>query len=229
MTNKHRAIFAHLGEAPDPEHEDLYIHARQFPLVYDPDRDPEVQAFMEEAAKHSELRKTSCNPTVDPYDSELDSSDDEDNTEILVQLQSTINGDSVHQATARKKKKLMIVQKIHEIIVYIMRSEQRRCILYGYIQTFCAEEYKKLVPIKSMEVRWNSTLFEIDRAIKLKPALMHFISRLDAQYSPTSTAKAGQAARELRKRWELSEMDWEALTYLRRVLTVRDDLSCFHI
>ncbi len=84
------------------------------------------------------------------------------------------------------------------------------------------EDYKKLVPIKSMEVRWNSTLFEIDRAIKLKPALMHFVSRLDAQYGPTSKTKAGQAARELRKRWELSEADWEALGYLQRILTVRD-------
>lgn len=110
-----------------------------------------------------------------------------------------------------------------------MWSEQHCCILYGYIQTFCAEEYKKLVPIKSMEVHWNSTLFEIDWAIKLKLALMHFISRLDAWYSPTSTAKAGQVAWELRKRWELLEMDWEALAYLWRVLTVRDYLSRFHI
>lgn len=40
-----------LGCAPDPDDDDLYLVARQFPLTYDPDDDPEVQ---EETAKMKE-------------------------------------------------------------------------------------------------------------------------------------------------------------------------------
>lgn len=120
MTDTYRAIFTHLGEAPNSEHKDLYIHSQQFPLVYNPDQDFEAQVFMEEAAKHSKLWKTSCNPTVNPYDSKLNSLDDDNKTEVSVQLQNTINGDSIHQATARRKKRLTIVHNIHKIIIYII-------------------------------------------------------------------------------------------------------------
>jgi hypothetical protein len=52
-----------LGCAPDPDEDDLYLVAHQFPLIYDPGNDPEVQ---EETAKiKEELAKGVCDTNMD--------------------------------------------------------------------------------------------------------------------------------------------------------------------
>ncbi len=61
---------------------------------------------------------------------------------------------------------------------HIIKSDRRREKMNRLVRTLCVDEYKHLVPILSMRIRWNTVLFEIDRGLKLKPVCFSFPSVL---------------------------------------------------
>jgi hypothetical protein len=64
--------------------------------------------------------------------------------------------------------------QLHAIVVDILASEVRRKRMRRLIRQLCDQKYKSLVPIRSMPIRWNTTLAEIERSIKLKPVRAYF-------------------------------------------------------
>ncbi|KAG0698114.1 ribonuclease H-like domain-containing protein [Suillus ampliporus] len=67
-----------------------------------------------------------------------------------------------------------------------------------------------------MPIRWNTTLAEIDRAMKLKPAINQWVDQLDARL----TGKKKRAAIRKKKKLYLSVSDWEFLERLSSILVL---------
>ncbi|KIK73584.1 hypothetical protein PAXRUDRAFT_20699 [Paxillus rubicundulus Ve08.2h10] len=63
-----------LGNAPDPDVEDLYEITRQFPLAYNPETDPKVMQEMSEMSKESSKSSEDNTDTDSSTDSENDDS-----------------------------------------------------------------------------------------------------------------------------------------------------------
>ncbi|KAF8835291.1 hypothetical protein BDN67DRAFT_857303, partial [Paxillus ammoniavirescens] len=67
-----------------------------------------------------------------------------------------------------------------------------------------------------MPIRWNTTYAEIDRGIKLKPAISRWIDQLDQ----CLTGKKRKAAMLKKKKWHLSPGDWDFLEHFTAVLVL---------
>ncbi|KAG2110208.1 uncharacterized protein F5147DRAFT_651863 [Suillus discolor] len=164
--NTGRAILHGLHCAPDPEEEDLYESARQFLITYSPEDDPEVQQEMEEMRKEAAKN----NDEDDPLNAESDayvSSDDENAVPM--------------GKSARKAKKSQHLTAVEKASCFdILASEICWKWMRRLIRQLCDARYKGLVPIRSIPIRWNTTLAEIDRAMKLKPAINQWVDQLDA-------------------------------------------------
>ncbi|KIK74778.1 hypothetical protein PAXRUDRAFT_19545 [Paxillus rubicundulus Ve08.2h10] len=171
-----------LGNAPDPDEEDLYKITHQFPLAYNPETDPEVMQDMSEML--TEQSKASEDDS-DAWSSDSSESDDSG-----------------------------LSDKLHTIIVDILASEVRRKCIRRMIHKLCTPANRHLVPIQSMPIRWNTTYAEIDRGIKLKPAINRWIDQLDQHL----TGKKRKAAMLKKKKWHLSPGDWDFLEHFAAVL-----------
>ncbi|CAE6411234.1 unnamed protein product [Rhizoctonia solani] len=68
--------------------------------------------------------------------------------------------------------------------------------------------------IKSVPTRWNSVLAEVRRAIKLKAAFNQYVAKLDEGV----TGAKLRAARSLKKKWTITDEEWDALEELVRLL-----------
>jgi len=91
-------------------------------------------------------------------------------------------------------------------------------------QEVCKDQYKHLVLIRSMPIRWNTALVEINRGVCLHPALNRWIQEMN--WGLTSKKKA--AATQKSKQLYLSPIDWDNLKLISNVLDVRPfNFSCF--
>ncbi|TFY75902.1 hypothetical protein EWM64_g8111 [Hericium alpestre] len=207
-----QAILHKVEAAPDPETEDLYNMMKEFPLVYNVQTDPnviqETDRMAAETANAAGTAGAASDAGVLIESDDNSSSDDEPVYE---------DEDVVTRRQSGSKEKNPI-EKLHAIVVDILRSEPRRRRMRQYIRQLCDKDYNHLVPVKSMPVRWNTTYAEIDRTLKLKPAINQWVEQLDTGTS----GKAKQAAQRKKKQLHLELKDWEMLKSLR------DTLKIFH-
>ncbi|KAL1942606.1 hypothetical protein VTO73DRAFT_4846 [Trametes versicolor] len=214
-------ILSALGLAPPPEQEDLYEEARRFPAAYDPEQDAEYQ---EEAAIAREELKAGASHATNVH-GDSDSASEESASESDAE-DDTGHGDAgdgnplLPTSGCRTKKSLSCVNKLHAIVVDILRSEVRPTRMRRLSRQLCQPAYKGLVLIRGVPTRWNTTLAEIERALQLRPALKQWIEQLDSGL----TGKKKTAALKKKKEWFLSPEDWELLETLVGVLKV----TCFH-
>jgi hypothetical protein len=122
------------------------------------------------------------------------------------------------------------VGKLHNIIVFICRSPQRRD-KFAKIKAFDSDEkgdFDHLNLIIDNATRWNSLYAMIERALKLRDRIDRFcIDNAEAMHGPTSTKKAqtdNEKARLL-KNDTLTADDWLALTEIMAILKPFYDLT----
>ncbi|KAH9940996.1 hypothetical protein B0H21DRAFT_697286 [Amylocystis lapponica] len=65
-----------------------------------------------------------------------------------------------------------------------------------------------------MPIRWNTTHVEIDRGIRLRPAVNQWVEQLDKNL----TGKKKTAASKKKRKWYLGPLDWELLEALCEIL-----------
>ncbi|KIJ06033.1 hypothetical protein PAXINDRAFT_158866, partial [Paxillus involutus ATCC 200175] len=200
------AIFHRLGIAPDPDVHDTFIEARGFPVAYNPNDD---EAVLEELNLMAAESKSHEMTVIDGVES--DSDDEVDDDEDLRSDQDSHTGQS---GAAKASRQLSAVAKLHAIVVDVLRSDIRRKKMRKFIRQLCNESFKNLVLVRAMEVRWNTTYAEMDRGIKLKPAVNHWVDQLDSSL----TGKKKAAATRKKKKWHISHSEWELLERLCIVL-----------
>jgi hypothetical protein len=124
------------------------------------------------------------------------------------------------------------VGKLHNIIVYICRSPQRRT-KFANIKAITDEEgnfnteFDHLSLLTDNATRWNSLYLMIERAIKLKDRIDLFCYHEAEQMHGSSTKKAitPEEKERLLKHDSLSEDDWAALSEVVGILKKFYDLT----
>lgn len=84
-----RAIYHAIGIAPDPDVDDLYTQARNFPLAYNVDDDPEVCEFSKDLEHISEKSLDEPDSDLSDSEDEPDESEPEGDTEGLASSATT--------------------------------------------------------------------------------------------------------------------------------------------
>ncbi|KIJ09642.1 hypothetical protein PAXINDRAFT_157843 [Paxillus involutus ATCC 200175] len=219
----HWAIFHALGAAPDPDKHDLFIEARAFPVVYDPDED---EAVIEEMELMATEAKSASSTHDGGHLAESDTSDEDAEDDKLTSDEENLEGAASGANNKKSRTGLSAVAKcqLHAIVVDVLRSDIRRKKMRKLIRQLCSEAYKHLVLVRGMEIRWNTTYAEMDRGIKLKPAVNYWVDQLDSGLR----GKKKAAATRKKKLWHISHSEWELLERLCIVLKVRDS-SFIHI
>ncbi|KAK6988651.1 reverse transcriptase-RNase H-integrase [Favolaschia claudopus] len=124
-----------------------------------------------------------------------------------------------------KKKKaekvFTAIDKIHESVVHILRSEIRRKKARVLTHKLVDEDYRHLVFVRSMVVRWNTIYAELNRARHLSPALDAFVADL----ARGLTGKPKTIALARKKKWEMHSEDWEFVDKLINALEVLQDVT----
>ncbi|KAF7346736.1 Reverse transcriptase-RNase H-integrase [Mycena sanguinolenta] len=220
-----------LGMSPKVEEVDLYNETRKYPLVYDPAKDPVVVQEMELMA--AEAKKEAKNVSGDsdmgsdveevPVESEGSTSEDSSDSD---EEQADDGGEweDVELATAtrsaRKNKKarkvFTPVDKVHSVAVHILRSEIRQKAARWLIRRKVEKTSRHLVFVRSMKVRWNTILAELERAKLLQPAFDAFVNEMPNGL----TGKVKRVAQARKKKWEMSSADWEFIEKLIKALEV---------
>ncbi|CUA72929.1 Zinc finger BED domain-containing protein 4 [Homo sapiens] [Rhizoctonia solani] len=106
---------------------------------------------------------------------------------------------------------LNCVQKVHCIAVDITSSAARRKRMRMITRALGLE---RRAIIKGVKVGWNSILAEIRRAILLKSAINQYVATLDEG----KTGAALRRARKLKKKWTITDEEWDALEELVKIL-----------
>ncbi|KAJ7733468.1 hypothetical protein B0H16DRAFT_1579534 [Mycena metata] len=241
-------IAAALGLAPPIAEKDLYEETRKFPLAYDPAEDPVVVAEM--AVMKEDIEKGRLEKDVDDTDpsepdlseSDVDDAENPEDTEDLWVLEAeeeeeeapapppmltaavkpTASGKGKRKAKKVKPPKLFTpVDKIHETVVHILRSEIRRKKARVLIHKLADKEYRHLVFVRSMVIRWNTMYAEMRRARQLAPALDAFVA--DMPRGLTGKKKAAAVAKK--KKWEMHSSDWEYIDKLMSALEVLQNVT----
>ncbi|KAL4262261.1 Zinc finger BED domain-containing [Pleurotus pulmonarius] len=184
-----------VGSAPSTADTDLYEASRGFPLIYDPSEDHDV---VEE-----ERRAT--------QESIIDDSDEENDWEMVEG--DNASGVSVGGRTSVKKR--TPIHKLHDIVIFILRSEVRRSRMRRLICQLCDDDCKHLTLIKSMPIRWNTSYAEMKRGLLLRPAINHFVDQLDRNL----TGKKKQTATKMKQSFYLSPSDWDMLQQTANILS----------
>lgn len=118
-----RTIFAHLGEAPAIEAEDLYESSKAFALVYDPDTDPEVKSHTTEAGQQSTTKTGTGQGDSSDDGEEIDDLKDVPGADLdLEQSGSDSEGDASDEDDAvekvrKPKKKMTVVRKASKSLI----------------------------------------------------------------------------------------------------------------
>ncbi|KAF8591394.1 hypothetical protein K439DRAFT_892490 [Ramaria rubella] len=89
------------------------------------------------------------------------------------------------------------------------------------IRQVCEDKYKHLVLVRGMPVCWNTWYAEIDRAIKLKPAINQWIDQLDQRV----TGRKKKEAACKKNDWFLTPGDWDMLDGLCGILKIFDQAT----
>ncbi|KIJ07767.1 hypothetical protein PAXINDRAFT_158317 [Paxillus involutus ATCC 200175] len=186
----------------NPDKHDLFIEARAFPLAYDPKMDEAVLEEMTLMATESKSHES-----VDGSESSNNELEDDEDWGSDQEAQGQSGG-------MRCSKQLSAVAKLHAIVVDVLRSDIRRKKMRKLIRQLCDEKYSHMVLVGAMEVKWNTMYAEMDRGIKLKPAVNHWVDQLDNSL----TGKKKAAATRKKKKWHISHSEWELLERLCIVL-----------
>ncbi|KAJ7883890.1 hypothetical protein B0H14DRAFT_2564660 [Mycena olivaceomarginata] len=126
--------------------------------------------------------------------------DERDLIQLRVQSLLDLITDSVGTITPSRLLKLTSNLQVHAVAVHILRPEVRRKTARRLILRKANKKYRHLVFIRSMKVRWNTTLAELERAQLLQPAFDAFV------------------AQARKKKWEMSSGDWEFVDKLVKAL-----------
>ncbi|KAJ6491089.1 hypothetical protein C8R45DRAFT_928912 [Mycena sanguinolenta] len=211
------------------EEVDLYNETRKYPLVYDSERDAvvvqETELMAAEAKK--EVKGASGDSDVGsdgedvPVESKGGTSDDssdlDDAREDDDDEWGYVELAKIARAARKKTKTRKVfgpVDNIHYVAVYILRSEIRRKAARRLIRRKFERKSHHLVFIRSMKIRWNTILAELERAKLLQP--FAFVNEM-----PNSlTGKVKRVAQARKKKWEMSSADWEFIEKLIKALEV---------
>ncbi|KAF7358398.1 hypothetical protein MVEN_00889900 [Mycena venus] len=202
-----------LGIAEDPDVMDYYQETRQFALGYNSADDPEVIADTQLMAEEAvDLASKTAGRALAPSDPDSDDSESEvDSDSDISAGGDSSDDDGIPPAPAKKAKKSTrkrtIVDKLHETVVDIHKSEIRRKRFRQITREACDKESQHLVLIRGMRIRWNTTHAEIERGTLLEPALTRWNSELPRNL----TGKKKAAATHKAKRQHLSSDDFEDL------------------
>ncbi|KAK6992323.1 hypothetical protein R3P38DRAFT_2417271, partial [Favolaschia claudopus] len=158
-----------LGVAPLLEDVDLYEKNRKFPLVYDSSTDPEVVREMELMEKEN---VNASGMETDGSDAESDADNDGSSIRLGIRRRCT----SIPSQSMVSFK--LIVFQVHAVAVHILRSEIRRKKARALICRKVKRQYRHLVFIRSMKVRWNTMHAELERAKLLQPAFNAFVTEM---------------------------------------------------
>ncbi|KAJ7869546.1 hypothetical protein B0H14DRAFT_3440541 [Mycena olivaceomarginata] len=142
--------------------------------------------------------------------------DERDLIRLRVQSLLDLITDSVGTITPSRLLKLTSNLQVHAVAVHILRPEVRRKTARRLILRKANKKYRHLVFIRSMKVRWNTTLAELERAQLLQPAFDAFVSKLPNGLN----GKPKQVAQARKKKWEMSSGDWEFVDKLVKALEV---------
>ncbi|KIK73667.1 hypothetical protein PAXRUDRAFT_20611 [Paxillus rubicundulus Ve08.2h10] len=113
-----------LGNAPDPDEEDLYEIMRQFPLTYNPETDPEVMQDMSEMLIEQSKDSEDNSNAWSSDGSESDNSGLSDVSDSHSHAGKGEESLDAQGSTSRKAKKAFtVVDKLHAVIVDILASE----------------------------------------------------------------------------------------------------------
>ncbi|CEL59196.1 similar to zinc finger protein [Rhizoctonia solani AG-1 IB] len=141
---------------------------------------------------------------ADGSDEEGDDSETIANFNNSESLSSQPNQNAFHS-------ELNCVQKVHCITVDITSSALRRRRMRDITRKLGIEQR---AVITSVRVRWNSILAEIRRAVLLKAAINQYVLSMDKGKRGASLRRA----RALKKKWTLTDEEWDALEELVRIL-----------
>ncbi|KAK7014646.1 hypothetical protein R3P38DRAFT_2638211 [Favolaschia claudopus] len=209
-----QTIYFVLGIADDPDVVDYYEESRKFPLAYDSAQDPEVVAEMalmaEEAKSAPDGAARTAGRAPDAADSDSDSSDDDnddDQHEESMGDSEPLSAPKPRQKKKKVKRKPTIVDKLHDTVVDINRSEIRRKRFRLLTREACEAGDRDLVLIRGMKIRWNTTNAEIERGVRLEPALVRWNQELPRGL----TGKKKKAAERKAKQQYLSPRDFKDL------------------
>ncbi|CCO32612.1 hypothetical protein BN14_06675 [Rhizoctonia solani AG-1 IB] len=147
---------------------------------------------------------------ADGSDEEGDDSETIANFNNSESLSSQPNQNAFHS-------ELNCVQKVHCITVDITSSALRRRRMRDITRKLGIEQR---AVITSVRVRWNSILAEIRRAVLLKAAINQYVLSMDKGKRGASLRRA----RALKKKWTLTDEEWDALEELVRILEENNDL-----
>ena len=120
------------------------------------------------------------------------------------------------------------VGKLHNVIVFICRSPQRRQ-KFADTKGFSTDEktnFDHLNLVVDNATRWNSLFLMIDRALKLKDRIDSFcVDHADALHGALKDVPAEERAQRLLSKDILKKEDWEALLEVKAILTKFWELS----
>ncbi|KAG8723285.1 hypothetical protein FRC09_003939 [Ceratobasidium sp. 395] len=159
-------------------------------------------------------------------DPELDAGSDSDDDDALSRLglapdtarEDAEDNEQTKKNTIKKNpwlETLNVVQKVHEIVVYVTASPKRRKEFHQTIRSTCSKDKSHLFVIQSMRMRWGSAYLEEKRALELRPAFIHFVANLDSDRPRNLSLKR---ARRLQERWAIRSEEWDLLAMLINVL-----------
>ncbi|KAG8693014.1 hypothetical protein FRC11_003218, partial [Ceratobasidium sp. 423] len=132
----------------------------------------------------------------------IDASDEEwDETEARDQFNVSMVSNS-QPSQGSPNEQLNCVQKVHAAHRKRMRTITQ------------ALGLEPRAVIKSVKVRWNSILAEVRRAILLKAAINQYVATLDEGKSGAALRRA----RALKKKWTITDEEWDALDELVKIL-----------
>ncbi|GBE89869.1 hypothetical protein SCP_1701950 [Sparassis crispa] len=153
-----QCILHSLGLASDPDVEDLYEDARQFPLTYDPSQDPVVQEEMKVAEQELSLEQSGKLLAVDELQDSAESTESEEGDSDAGECGSDVGAEQragKASETGRKSKKhlsaidkIPLTPQLHAVVVDILHSEVYRKRMQRLIRQLCNPKNKHLVPIR---------------------------------------------------------------------------------
>ncbi|KDN45318.1 hypothetical protein RSAG8_04905, partial [Rhizoctonia solani AG-8 WAC10335] len=209
----------------DPDDSDLdnvYQAAKAFGFSERFEDSEEIQ--QEEAWFRGEADWVSADELEDELDLsnidvELDSDDEgfgDDNKKVRGDI-----GDENRPSSSAKKQKnkpLNPIQKIHAISVHCTASPLRQKKMYELIKLLCKTPR---AVIKSMLVRWNTILAELQRALELRAAYDQWVNTLDV-------GKSGREqciAQALKSKLNLADHEWNVASEVVGILGPFEDAT----
>ncbi|KAI0684246.1 hypothetical protein BC835DRAFT_1310610 [Cytidiella melzeri] len=203
LTIRRELLFG-LGLVVSPEEEDLYLCARD--VLVNEAEDGAGEAVLDREASEQEKLPDNNESDTDSELSEAEiASSDEDMGEAVT---------STKRMSIKAKQQPTVADKLHAIVVVVLRSEPRRKKMCQIIQKMCSTEHHHLNLICGMPIRWNTTLAEIERGILLQNAITFWVNTLPDGLQGKKRAAAVQKQAKL----YIDPKGWQFLENLVEVL-----------